>query len=284
VPDLDAAALLAAYDDQLRARAPDPMPAGWRVERDGPVLRCYMGRAGFVGYRSVAELAPDDLDALIARQRDIFAGLGQEVEWKWHAHDLPADLPERLRAAGFEPAERETVVVGLAEPLTTAPVALPEGVRLRQVSERADLDRIAAMTGAVWDEDRVWLADALADEVTADPESLTIFVAEAGDTVVSAGWVRFPPGCDFAGLWGGSTLAAWRHRGIYRALVTARARLAVARGYRYLQVDASDNSRPILERLGFVPLTVTVPYVFSPDRPSGPGPARDPGPAPDPAP
>jgi hypothetical protein len=31
-----------------------------------------------------------------------------------------------------------------------------------------------------------------------------------------------------------------------------------------LQVDASDNSRPILERLGFVPLTVTVPFIFRP--------------------
>ena len=46
--------------------------------------------------------------------------------------------------------------------------------------------------------------------------------------------------------------------------MAARARLAVERGYRYLQVDASDNSRPILERLGFVALTETVPYVFTP--------------------
>ena len=46
--------------------------------------------------------------------------------------------------------------------------------------------------------------------------------------------------------------------------MVARARLAVERGYRYLQVDASDNSRPILERLGFVALTETVPYVFTP--------------------
>ena len=61
-----------------------------------------------------------------------------------------------------------------------------------------------------------------------------------------------------------ATLQRWRRRGIYRALVAARARLAVQRGYRYLQVDASDDSRPILERLGFVPLTITVPYVFTP--------------------
>jgi GNAT superfamily N-acetyltransferase len=264
VPELDAAALLAAYDAQLRGEAPDPLPAGWRVERDGPLTRVFMGRAGFLGYRSVAELAPDELDALIARQRDTFAALGQEVEWKWRSHDRPADLPDRLRAAGFLPQERETVVVGLAEPLTAEVPALPEGVRIREVSERVDLDRIAAMETRVWNEDRGWMAEELESEYAAAPDAMTILVAEAGDTVVSAGWIRYVAGTEFAGLWGGSTLAQWRRRGIYRALVAARARLAVARGYKYLQVDASDNSRPILERLGFVPLTETVPYVFTP--------------------
>jgi GNAT superfamily N-acetyltransferase len=280
---LDAAALLAAYDTQLRGHPPDPMPVGWRVEPDGPVLRHFTEHGGFVGYRSVADLPPAELDALIARQRDVFAARGEQVEWKWHAHDQPADLPDRLRAAGFEPAERETVVVGLAAPLTAEPV-LPEGVRLRPVADHADLDRIAAMEGEVWNEQRGWLAEGLAAEVAADPEALTILVAEAGDRVVSAGWVRYPPGTDFASLWGGATLEAWRHKGIYRALVAARARLAVDRGYRYLQVDASDNSRPILERLGFVPLTVTVPYVFTPQRASGPAPSPASSPAPEPAP
>jgi hypothetical protein len=35
-------------------------------------------------------------------------------------------------------------------------------------------------------------------------------------------------------------------------------------GYRYLQVDASDDSSPILQRLGFVAVTTTTPYVFTP--------------------
>ena len=52
--------------------------------------------------------------------------------------------------------------------------------------------------------------------------------------------------------------------GIYRALVAARARIALERGRRYLQVDASDDSRPILERLGFIPVGTTTPYVWTP--------------------
>jgi GNAT superfamily N-acetyltransferase len=263
VPELDPAALLAAYDAELRQERA-PLPAGWRTERDGPVWRVFMGHSGFVGYRSVADLPSAELDALIARQRDIFAALGQEVEWKWRSYDRPADLPDRLRAAGFQPQERETVVVGLAEPLAAEAPRLPEGVRLRQVTERVDLDRIAAMETAVWDEDRGWLVDTLAGELETGPEALSILLAEAGDLVVSAGWIRYVPGTEFAGLWGGSTLAPWRGKGIYRALVAARARLALDRGYRYLQVDASDDSRPILARLGFVALCETVPYVFTP--------------------
>jgi GNAT superfamily N-acetyltransferase len=263
MPELDPVTLLAAYDEQLRGHVADPARVDGHVERDGPVLRHYTEHGGFIGYRSVAELAPDELDALIARQRDVFAARGEQVEWKWHSHDLPLDLPDRLRAAGFAPEDGETVVVGLAEPLTVDQVAAPDGVRLRLVTERADLVRIAAMKSAVWNEDRSWQAEGLAAELAADPTSLTILVAEAGNDVVSAGWVRYMRGTEFATLWGGSTLRPWRRRGIYRALVAARARLATARGYRYLQVDASDDSRPILERLGFVAITGTVPYVFN---------------------
>ena len=73
-----------------------------------------------------------------------------------------------------------------------------------------------------------------------------------------------PPGTEFAGLWGGGTLPEWRGRGIYRALVRYRAELAAQRGYRYLTVDASPDSRPILERLGFIRLAITTPYTWTP--------------------
>jgi len=72
--------------------------------------------------------------------------------------------------------------------------------------------------------------------------------------------VEFYLGSEFASLWGGGTLAAWRGRGVFRSVVAYRARLAAERGYRYLQVDASEDSRPILERLGFVVLATTTPF------------------------
>lgn len=96
------------------------------------------------------------------------------------------------------------------------------------------------------------------------PDTFTAVVAMAGDVPVSAARMDFHPGTEFASLWGGGTLPEWRGKGIYRALIAYRTRIAAERGYRYLQVDASDQSRPILRRLGFTPLTVTTPYIRQP--------------------
>ncbi len=46
--------------------------------------------------------------------------------------------------------------------------------------------------------------------------------------------------------------------------MTYRARLAAQRAATPLQVDAAPDSRPILERLGFVAVTTTTPYVYTP--------------------
>jgi GNAT superfamily N-acetyltransferase len=203
------------------------------------------------------------LDALIARQQDFFAARDEAVEWKTRAHDRPANIEERLVKAGFAAEETETVMIGLVSDHAEEPV-LPVGVALREVSAIEDLRRIAAMESQVWDADMGWLADDIAARLATAPDDLTVLVAEADGQVVSAAWLEYRPGSEFVSLWGGSTLAAWRGRGIYRALVAERARQAAVRGVRYLQVDASDDSRPILARLGLHPVTTTTPYVWAP--------------------
>jgi GNAT superfamily N-acetyltransferase len=261
--DEDHVALLGAYDAQLRAHVHDRLPDRVRVERDGPLLRTVgFGGRGMVEYRDLDGLDGGEIDDLIARQVRVFAERGETVEWKLHGHDRPADLPERLRAAGFVPEEMETVVIAPVSSLGTETDA-PNGVVVREVSDPLDLARIAQMEEEIWGEDHSWIDD-LGAERAADPDALSIFIAEAGEVVVCAGWVRFPSGTEFATLWGGGTLPDWRGRGIYRALVARRARLAAERGRRYIEVDASDDSRPILERLGFVAVTTTTPYDWSP--------------------
>jgi GNAT superfamily N-acetyltransferase len=218
---------------------------------------------GFIDYRDLGGLKGAEVDELIARQVRVFAERRERFEWKLHAHDLPDDLAQRLVDAGFVPEDEESVMIALVAAVAAEP-RLPDGVRLLEVGERADLDRIAAMEEAVWHDNRRWLADSLEAERAVDPDALTIVVAESDTDVVCAAWVRFAAGTEFATLWGGGTLPTWRSRGIYRAIVAYRANLAAARGFRYLQVDASDESRPILERLGFVAVTTTTPYIWSP--------------------
>ena len=263
MPETDVAELLAAYNEQLRARMPDPLPDRLQIDHDGPLLRILFPWRGMIGYRDLGGIVGTELDALIERQIAHFAALGREFEWKYHGHDLPADLPERLRAAGFVPEELETVEIAPVALVAAAPV-LPDGVSLREVTERADFLRIAAFEQQIWGDDHLDIADMFESERAADPRAITILVAEAEREVVCAAWIRFEAGTDFATLWGGATLPGWRGRGIYRATVAARAGLAAARGFRYLEVDASPDSRPILERLGFVAVTTTTPYIWKP--------------------
>ncbi len=255
---LDPADLLARFD---RARATvdgDGAP----TERDGPVTRIDYPHNAFIAAPADTGLRGAALDALILRQRDHFAALGRSVEWKTYGYDQPADLPARLVAAGFVPDERETVVVGSAAGLAGLPTDVP-GVTIRETTDDADFAAIGDLHTEIWGEDWTWVADDLRDRTAQlGPDGYRVLVAEADGRLVSAAWLVMRAGSEFAGLWGGSTLEAYRGRGIYRALVARRAAIARAAGYAYLQVDASDDSRPILERLGFVALTTTTPYVY----------------------
>ena len=106
-----------------------------------------------------------------------------------------------------------------------------------------------------WD----WFVPEMTGRLTA-PDPTHLVLAESGGRVVAAAWLLPMPGTSVAGLWGGSTLPAFRGRGVYSALVRARANEAARRGYRLLQVDASTDSRPILERAGLVAVGTTTPY------------------------
>ena len=118
-------------------------------ERDGPLLRTVgFGSQGWVEYRDLAGLEGPALDTLIARQVRFFAERGERFEWKYHGHDLPADLPERLRAAGFVPEETETV--GSAGSKPSPPSG---GCRREWRSERCSsrtTSRIARLEASVW--------------------------------------------------------------------------------------------------------------------------------------
>lgn len=195
-----------------------------------------------------------------------------EFEWKLYSHDRPADLGARLRAAGFVPEPPETVMVAEAAELAARPQpVLPDGLRVLDVTDAAGADLAADVHEKAFGASAERLRGWMREQLDRHPDLIRIVLAvTAQGEPVCAARTEFHPGTDFASLWGGGTVAAWRGRGIYRALVFHRARQAAARGVRYVQVDAADTSRPILERLGFTALTVTTPYVLRPgDRAAG---------------
>ncbi|MFE0172085.1 GNAT family N-acetyltransferase [Streptomyces sp. NPDC059002] len=254
-----------AYDRQLRRDAHSDSPTA-RIERLGGVVRQVGSEHDWNGVLW-ADVDAATADAVIADQVRDYTAAGREFEWKLHSHDRPADLADRLLAAGFRADPTETVMVAEAAALPAGP-ELAEGLRLLPVTDAEGVRLMSEAHLAAFGEGDAALAEQIGRRVLAQlaeaPDDIVAVVAMAGDRPVCGARIEFCPGTEFAGLWGGGTAPEWRGKGIYRALVAYRARIAVERGYRYLQVDASDDSRPILDRLGFTTLCTTTPYVYQP--------------------
>lgn len=269
----DSAALLRAYDDQLRDFA--EVPNADAVSRFGPVVFARYGTGrGFVTYRDLHGYdGPGDgcrLDGLIAEVLEharAQPGMSK-LEWKTRGHDGPADLPSHLVAHGFVPDPVETVMVGEASALAVD-VPLPPAYRVRRMTTEAELLQACETDRLVFGDSPEDTAAYVAELVArrrADPDDFEMWVAEheeaGGWRIVCCGRLDPVADSDFAGIWGGGCLPEHRGRGLYRAITAARARSALTRGRRYIQSDCTEYSRPILARAGLVPITTTTPYTW----------------------
>ncbi|MGI5243927.1 GNAT family N-acetyltransferase [Dactylosporangium sp. CA-139066] len=252
---MDAEEILARFDREIRQH---PLEGpGAAVEREPGIVRVVTADDGWTGI-TWTDLTGLDPAAVIAAQVRRFAAAGVPWEWKLYSHDRPADLPARLLAAGFEPGPPEALLAAEVAALPQE-VQLPEGVHLVPVTSAPEAELLVSVHDEVFGGDH----SAIGRAVLARPDTVRAVVAMAGDRPICAGRIEFHPGTAFASIWGGGTAADWRGRGVFRAVVAHRAALAAAAGYRYLQVDASDDSRPILKRLGFVQLATTIPFVHA---------------------
>jgi len=197
-------------------------------------------------------------DAAIAEHVARFAALRREWEWKHYSYDQPADLADRLLAAGFTPEPTEALLVAAIDELPTD-AALPLGTELVPVTDAETAAMFVKVHDEVFDGDYA----AVGRKLLADKENQRAFVVVADGMPVSCARVEFHPGTDFASLWGCGTLKRWRGRGLFRALVAHGTKLAADKGFRYFQADASDDSSPIPQRLGFVLLATTTPFIHS---------------------
>lgn len=208
-----------------------------------------------------SDLDEQRADAVIGDQIRRFGEVSQGWEWKHYSYDRPADLPERLLSAGLAAETPEALLVAEIADLDLD-VPPPSGVELVPVLDRSGVDAIVSVHEQVFGGDHSDLGRSFLAGLASRPSSAAAVVAMAGNDAIAAGRMEFHAGTEFASLWGGGTLPAWRGRGVFRALVAHRATLASARGFRYLQVDALPPSRPILKRLGFVELATTTPFIY----------------------
>ncbi|ACL39608.1 putative acetyltransferase [Pseudarthrobacter chlorophenolicus A6] len=259
----DAARFLAAYDSQLRLA---PEVAGARsVLPLGPLLLAtFDGGRGFVTYADLggapASTVAEWVDRAVAHFRADPAV--QAVEWKTRGHDAAPGLHEALLGRGFVPDDPESIMIGAAAALV-ADVPLPPGVWLRRVTEPADVRAVSAMQDVAFGGS---VSEALAEDLLrrlSAGDGTELWAAGHEDRIVSAGRLEPVAGTDFAGIWGGATLAPWRGQGIYRALTAERARSALRLGKTLIHSDSTEFSRPILERYGLVKVSTTTPYTWS---------------------
>jgi GNAT superfamily N-acetyltransferase len=262
---MNRAEVLAAFNRQVRqGTAPDG--TGATFETDAHVVR-RLAVPGCGGSTVLwSDLDASNAEQVIAAQVKFFASRGEEFEWKHYSYDEPADLAGRLIATGFRPEEPESLMIAAIGEITEAlsSADLPPGIRLERATDEAGVDRLVRVHELVFGRDESELRASLLAQLASAPETTDLVIAMAGDEPVSAARTEFVAGTEFAGLWGGGTLPQWRRNGIYRALVRYRAELAARRGYKYLTVDASDQSRPILQRIGFERLAITTPYIRRP--------------------
>jgi GNAT superfamily N-acetyltransferase len=261
---MDRREILRRFEQEVRTRT-EAAP-GFSIAWDGPVLRM-IGPDGEAQSNAVLASRLDEAtaDAAIARQVAFFRRDNRAFEWKLFDFDRPVDLGRRLLAAGFIPDSPETfVALDVASDIRFRDP--PAGIRIVRLDDPAEFGVIEQVNRAVYGSlgQAQRLALAVASEKRGDPDALSLYAAFAGSQPVAVGWMRHRRGEAFGSLWGGSTLEAWRGRGLYSALVGARVAEARERGCFWLTVDCSPMSLPILARCGFEPLAVTTPFIWSP--------------------
>ena len=212
--------------------------------------------ASFISW---SDLTADSADAAIQGQIDTFRELNADFEWIYYSYDLPTDLPKRLLAYGFIAKEPLALMIAniedLPEDYWTSDVSF-----VQRITTPEGVDEIMQMQGEVWEEDLSGFARGLKMDLEHHPANLSVFAVWQDGRVVSAAWTHFLSSTSFATLSGGSTLMAYRHRGFYSALLAVRAREARQRGFRFLQVNASPDSQPILTKHGFRCLAYSTAY------------------------
>jgi hypothetical protein len=227
---------------------------GFRRESLPHLVRYTPVEEGVEGFVTFADLPPGNEIEAVREQVRYFASLREGFEWKVYDLDRPDSLRLLLEHEGFVPGPGEAFMVLPLDHLEPPQTDII-GASVERAGDENSIRHIIAVQESVWGRDFSWLTHTLTER----PAELSVYCAYLGGRPVGTGWIDFPAGSRFAELHGGAVVEDTRGLGLCSLLFAVRLREALHRGYRYLAVDATPMSRPVLERRGFVHICDTTP-------------------------
>lgn len=246
--------ILALFDEERRTL---PL-SGYQHESTAQIVRSLPPEPGW-GWIDWSSHSGGEIDRAIENEIEYFGALGCSFEWKVYDHDQPADLRSRLAARGFQIGPVEAFLV---RPVRELSPLVNRTADVRRMNTAEQLEDYLAVEKVTWPADANMARIETRRRFLEHPDESSYYVAYADGKPLACSRITFRVGSKFAGLFGGATIEGYRGRGLYTALVAARAEEALKRGVEFLTVDAWPTSRPILERRGFQCLSQTYPCTW----------------------
>lgn len=245
--------LLICYDKDLRLHVNYPEA---RKEITDDVVR-FIRRAPGMNFVSFTFADEERLGHVVDRQVQSLAPLDQPFTWKVYEHDRLPAIEKVLVASGFV-EDSDPAAVMLIDLRQAAVTYEAPSADIRRITDRDGLRDIVHVLDGVYGGSNDWVYERLGLHLGI-PGYLSAYAVHVDDRPVSIAWTYFP-GRHFATLFGGATLAEYRNRGFYSALLQVRLQEIRERGYPYAVVEAGAMSRPIVEKHGFQRLTTVWDY------------------------
>ncbi|MGR5355694.1 GNAT family N-acetyltransferase [Vibrio chagasii] len=196
-------------------------------------------------------------DSIVKEQLAYFKQRNLCFEWKTYSTDKPTNISAVLLENGFEQDEHESFMV---LDLSKATCEHFDEGKITEVTDSKGIRDAIKVQEQVWGGDFEWHYNHLVSLKQQAPDSVSIYVVYVDDQPVTSAWIIFNGSSPFAGIWGGSTLEAFRGKGYYSLLLNKRIEEAKTKGVKYLTIDASDMSKPIVSKRGFEVIATTTGY------------------------
>jgi len=248
--------LLIQYDKDLRLHVTYPEA---RREVSCNAVR-FIRPAPGMNFVSFTIATGPKLEQAIQCELEYFAPMNQPFTWKVYDHDLLPDLKTKLVSHNFADDGDPASVMVLD--VTNAPAGSFDcGLAdIRRITTRDGLKDVIQVLDSAYGGSHDWVYERMGMHLQI-PGYLSVYASYVDGKPVSVAWTYFPRG-HFATLFGGTTLAEYRSRGLYTNLLHTRLNEIRERGYQFAAVEAGSMSKPIVEKHGFQHLTTVYDYVW----------------------